>query len=253
MTKPGEGTSVPGPPLPFRAMAVAKRVLPSSVYYRYLGRHERGSLSVWRRLVDRAPVDSSILDVGAYHGLYALAARERRSDVEVVAFEPNQEALATLRAACAGRSIATEGLAVAAVTGSVSFSLDGESSGIVAADHEGDGVQLAAVSLDDWTDAHGADPWLLKVDVEGGEDGVLTGGRRVMARARPIVLCEVLDDEAGRRVQRALPEGYRYFRIDEDRGLRHEQTIERRAWRHKNHLLVPAEHASMVQDAVAGG
>ncbi|MEM7285170.1 MAG: FkbM family methyltransferase [Actinomycetota bacterium] len=242
---------IPKPPLPLRAMTVAKRILPHPVYYRYLGRHERTSMALWGALVDRAPGGAVILDVGAYHGVYAEAARQRRADVAVIAFEPNADALEKLRPTCADLEIAVEELALARATGSVAFSLDGESSGIVDHDNARERIEVGAVSLDDWADANGADPWLLKIDVEGSEDDVLTGGRMTMERARPIVLCEVLDDAAGRRVEQALPDDYCYFSIDEDRGPRRESSIRRWAWRHKNQLLVPSESVGMVEEAAA--
>lgn len=55
---------------------------------------EPASLAVWCHLARTA---TGILDIGAYTGIYALAAAARRPDIAVHAFEPNPYSVARLR------------------------------------------------------------------------------------------------------------------------------------------------------------
>lgn len=230
------------PPLPPRAMNALKRVLPDGVYHRFVGRHEKGSMALWQRLVAALAPGSAVLDIGAFHGEYAVAAARGGHGLRVWAFEPNDGEMPELQSACAPLGIVVEPAAVTATDGTVSFALDGQKSHMLSADDDaGDVLDVRAVALDSWLPDDALPVALMKVDVEGAEDDVFLGGSALMARCRPVVLCEILSDEAGQRVERALPEHYRYFRIDEDHGPVPETSLRRRAWRHKNHLLVPAE------------
>ena len=69
----------------------------------------------------------------------------------------------------------------------------------------GSGV-VRSVTLDAFADAH-PDPDLVKLDVEGAELRVLAGARRLVERARPLVLLELHDPRTLDAVAAALP-GY---------------------------------------------
>src|SRR4051812_34182023 len=60
----------------------------------YQRKFEPGSMALWCRYARSA---SSILDVGAHVGVYALAAAALRPDLQIHAFEPNPFAAARLR------------------------------------------------------------------------------------------------------------------------------------------------------------
>jgi len=51
-------------------------------------------------------------------------------------------------------------------------------------------VEVEAVSLDEFSAEHRL-PTLIKIDVEGAEAEVLRGSERLVARARPVLICEV--------------------------------------------------------------
>lgn len=55
---------------------------------------------------------------------------------------------------------------------------------------------VIALSLD-WLAERMPDPDVIKIDVEGAEKEVLTGGERLMRRCSPVVLCEVSGINAG--------------------------------------------------------
>lgn len=217
----------PNPWNPY-VQAGLKRVLPEAVYLRYVGRHELGSMRIWREYA-RACTDA-ILDIGAYHGVYALAAREENSRVPIYAFEPSPSSLPVLRQVCEEKNIHIEAFAVAERTGEVGFRIRGQGSQMA----EDGPIRVSTISLDEWAKVPVS---LLKIDTEGAEAAIFRGARRLL-ESKPTILCEVLHNEAGEAVMDALP-GYRYFRIDEDRGTEERQRITREHWRHKNWLLLP--------------
>ena len=75
------------------------------------------------------------------------------------------------------------------------------------------------IALDRWCERHGVLPALIKIDVEGHEPAVLSGGSDVLSRCRPIILCEVSSNAAGDAVMRTLPPRYRYYRSMKNAGL----------------------------------
>lgn len=221
----------PYPPLVRR---VLKKTLPNAIYRRYVGRHEDYSMKLWRKLAAQVSGDDSILDVGAYHGEYALAAREVNASAIVVAFEPDPKNLAVLVESCCDKEISIQPVAVGATNGVVKFACNGQAGSVSL---RGEGVSVDCVTLERIVPRIA----LAKIDVEGYEDQVLLGGANKLAADRPAILCEVLSEEGSARVMAALPPNYRFFRIDENRGIKESPVIYRDDWRYKNWLLVPQE------------
>jgi hypothetical protein len=57
----------------------------------------------------------------------------------------------------------------------------------------------------------------MKIDVEGGEADVFAHGQSFLAEHRPDMLCEVLPDADGSRLEELLrPFGYRYYHVGAD-------------------------------------
>jgi FkbM family methyltransferase len=219
-----------------------KRFLPERHYARHFGRHERGSLHIWKTLVAQLGVRDTILDIGAFHGEYALAARSENRFVTIYAFEPNPFSAAILREKCDGLDIHLKECAVTRKSGQVTLSISSAMSHLVNTD-EGDRqahVQVRAISLDEWAVGKEMCVSLMKIDVEGAESDVLLGAKYALTRDRPVILCEVLSDEAGLNVMRSLPVGYQYYHIDENSGLIIRTVIDRKSWKNKNWLLVPS-------------
>ncbi len=100
-------------------------------------------------------------------------------------------------------------------------------------------IDVETLTLDRWIDeGRIAEVDLVKIDVEGTEHRVLAGMRRTLDRCRPILICEILTVEAGRRVRAHTdPLGYRVYRLT-DGGLVPVpgDLVRERAWR--NYLLV---------------
>jgi len=92
----------PWPPIVRRTL---RKVLPRQLYRRYIGRHEDISLAIWRELAVHVPDGIAILDIGAFHGEFSLAARDANRMVKVFAFEPNPLNLEVLQSTCFSRNI----------------------------------------------------------------------------------------------------------------------------------------------------
>jgi len=66
----------------------------------------------------------------------------------------------------------------------------------------------------DWLLMHMPKPDVLKIDVEGAESGVLRGGERLLATARPVVLCEANADSRAEVSAILSRHGYRFYDWD---------------------------------------
>jgi len=237
----------PWPPI---ARRVLRRVLPHRIYRRHIGRHEDCSLAIWRGLARVVPPETAILDIGAFHGEFSLAARAENSALKIFAFEPNHANRETLCPSCAANDIDVVAAAVADRDGVVRFvysaatSHIADTSAMLSSGSTSEGEDVPALALDTWLAGRGVTVSLVKVDVEGAEAMVLRGARTMLRSSEPIILCEVLSDAAGDAVMRELPPSYRYWHIDENRGVAPRQRITRKKWRNKNWLLVPESKAA---------
>lgn len=187
-----------------------------------LGGWEKVSLSLWLKLCRGA---STILDVGANTGIYALCAKAASPGSRVVAFEPVQRVFEKLRLNCELNSFDIECFQQAASdrdgTGVI---IDPPSDHVYSVTVDGGwdcaGATRAVVPtirLDSFIAQRGlARVDLIKIDVETHEPQVLAGLGEHLQRMRPTMLVEVLSDELGARVEELVQGcGYVFFDIDE--------------------------------------
>jgi len=216
--------------------------LPKSVYRRHVGRHEDESLRLWRAFAKRVTPPRAILDIGAFHGEFAIAAREVNPEAPIFAFEPNPDSLSYLNTACAGKGISIVPNAVSDQDGTVSFLCSTAQSRILKNDAPTtteQTVQVQCLSLSAWVSDQRVSPALIKIDIEGAEPAVLKAARGMVEDCQPVILCEVLTNEAGDLLRKALPAGYSYWQIEENGGVQENDRIARYKWRNKNWLFVP--------------
>jgi FkbM family methyltransferase len=98
-------------------------------------------------------------------------------------------------------------------------------------------VSVVTVTLD-WLLDHVPAPRVVKIDVEGAEDRVLSGAARLLGQVKPIVICEVSDYNAD--TVTALLHGHGYSLFDLDSEVR-TRPVERAVW--STLALPPAAHA----------
>jgi len=204
-----------------------------------------------------------ILDIGANTGLYTLAAAASDPATQVIAFEPLApvrrllQRNISLNPALKAR-ISIEPVGLSSQAGSFSFYETINNRGYVStsSSFEAEHVEVVGdeyvehtirtVTLDDFAQGlNGRQVTFMKIDVEGHEHAVITGGRQFLARHRPIFTVEVLSNsEKGSIDQFLVEEDYLAFAMapgvlrQRDRMMFFSD-----AW---NHLLVPAEKKDQI-------
>lgn len=172
-------------------------------YERRLSRHVGGILR---------PGDTAF-DVGSHLGYFGiLMAKAVGAGGKVVCFEPDpglHEALennVSRNRALIPADVSVARLAVGEARGKTSFEAGGHSTRGRLSD-SGD-VEVDVITLDDAVERFGA-PRFVKVDVEGGEVGVLAGGEATVASKETAFGIEIHSDELGRTCRAFLEDaGY---------------------------------------------
>ena len=160
---------------------------------------------------------SVMWDVGAHIGfLSAIAARAVGPNGHVVAFEPLPENVVRLRQTVEANELTNVTIREVAVSSSVGrsdFYLHSSSSqgGLMRTD-SAPRIDVPTTTLDAelrlWRP-----PALVKIDVEGSEGDVIAGAQRLFTDVRPLLIIELLTEEAFARAQALLPH-YTLRRID---------------------------------------
>lgn len=179
------------------------------------------SMKLWCRLAGTA---STVVDMGAHVGVYALAAAALRPDVPVHAFEPNLFAFCRLRVnrsingfsnlreyycALADKNVVTTLIAPAHKGEAIN------SGARIMTAPPGPNVNTTFVAASPF-DAFGIDignRGLIKIDVEGAEALVFAGMKNALA-ARPDILLETFSAENCDKINAMIaPLGYRAFKV----------------------------------------
>lgn len=129
-----------------------------------------------------------ILDIGAHVGFYTLLFSDAVGpDGKVVSFEPSLKNFNVLKRhmvinKCENVRLVNK--AVSDISGA-GFLFEGESSFTNHLGEKGVGVEIT--TIDEWCENEGFAPNLIKIDVEGFEPNVLTGGRMTIQKYSPVV------------------------------------------------------------------
>ena len=132
------------------------------------------------------PFGATVIDVGANIGIMACSLAVQRPDLSVIAIEPVPPNVECLRRNVVANGLNNVEVIHAAVTdkpGRVRVNVNGPWSVVM----EHGEAEVPAVTLDEFTSRNVG---LVKIDVEGWEPYVLSGGRTLMAAHRPRVLME---------------------------------------------------------------
>jgi FkbM family methyltransferase len=160
-----------------------------------------------------------LFDVGANCGLYSLMCCSRDANLKAVCFEPHPLTFSRLQKNVAAnrfeRQISIVNAAVGANAGECTLEISGDSSMAAVSTstfrlfETSSKVQVKLISLDDFAEASGLFPDLIKIDVEGFEVEVLRGAAKCLKRARYLIMechspelkaaCESLLQESGFR------------------------------------------------------
>lgn len=187
------------------------------------GLHERISMEYWLKL---AKYSNTILDIGAYHGIYALAAKSANKNAAVYAFEPVPQNFNIMKQNIEFNNFDIysnqcgisdhDGTAVfcgdnftSATTGSLN------KSNFVDKPHQEIRVQIRSIAS--FIKEHRIKKIdLIKIDVEGHEYEVILGMKEYLKTMRPQLLIEITSSESAEKLKPLLEGiGYHYFDVDE--------------------------------------
>lgn len=188
---------------------------------------EKVSMSLWIKLLQRSNI---VFDVGANTGLYSLVTKALRPDARVFAFEPIRRVYTKLQENNAlngydimcvkkaasnanGKAIVYDTPTEHVLSVTVGKNLNSPEKKVIP-------TEVETIRLDTFIKEQQLDRLdLMKLDVETHEPEVLEGLGEYLARYRPTMLVEVLNDEAGRRVEQIV-DGleYLYFNVDDGAG-----------------------------------
>ena len=144
----------------------------------------------------------TFVDVGSNIGAYSVLMSQVPSLEKTVAFEANQSAAREMRANFQLNSldVDVQTVAVSDQNGTLNFGivsrLAGNSAIVDTSDNQSfrEVEQVECVTLDDALEGCSG-PFGIKIDVEGMELDVLNGARETIARERPVLIVEILEDE----------------------------------------------------------
>jgi tRNA (mo5U34)-methyltransferase len=217
-------------PLPFGAWWLARDDHVSRPIVE--NRFETAEFSFMRRHLQPG---MKVLDIGAHHGFYSLLASRSVGDSgRVYSFEPSlRERRALLKHVRLNRcrNVSVQDIALGDRNGRASlFVVEGSQTGCNSlkppiVDTQASAESVRVSRLDDWLSEQKFDHVdFVKLDVEGGELGVLNGAQRLLERQpRPIILAEVQDlrtyswsYKAKDIIELLRQKDYKWFRLLED-------------------------------------
>jgi FkbM family methyltransferase len=168
--------------------------------WKYRLQEDRAEIAFLRRRVTRG---MTVFDIGAHKGGYTYwMARAAGRSGTVVAFEP-QEAGAALLGSLFNGAVRVERLAVADREGTARFFIQPQpysvsfEASIVDKYENATAVEVHLTTIDSYCRSHHLAPHFIKIDVEGFEWEVLTGGSEVLAACRPLLLIEIEERHIG--------------------------------------------------------
>jgi FkbM family methyltransferase len=166
---------------------------------------EPQSLAAWAEMCEKG---GTVIDVGGYSGLFAIAAA--KMGCHVICFEPMPLNASRILENCHlnGVNVELHNAVASDEPGIVDLTynpkVEGMTSGASLVRKKGFKLPVRAMTIDSLN----VNPVAIKIDVERGEPLVLAGARETLARARPQLLVEVLDEEREELVRKSV-DGYR--------------------------------------------
>lgn len=165
------------------------------------------------------PSCATFFDIGANVGYYSLLAKKLNSDIKIHSFEPSIGAKYFLKKNCSINhfdDITRVDKALGNYTGTIEF-YEEKNPKFLYLEHHGGGIGNTAntweidnslkynvdvIRLDDYCkEAHVTTIDLIKIDTEGTEDLVFSGGKESILRSNPIIICEVLSGRIESKIQ----------------------------------------------------
>lgn len=195
---------------------------------------EKETLGIWLKL---SAISPTILDIGANTGCFALMSKTVNENAYIAAFEPVKRVFEKLEfnVKLNNYDIKCLELALSNYTGTATiFDQPTEHVYSVSVNKDISNTNLQTIpteiktlTLKDFISENSLTKIdLMKIDVETHEAEVLQGMGEYLAKFKPTMLIEILNDEVGKNIQALIDDlGYLYFNIDEDHGLTRTTTL----------------------------
>lgn len=190
--------------------------------------YEPTSMRLWR---ERATSSRTILDIGAFSGVYALVAAYTNPGCAVHAMEAARRTygrlLANMQINRLTQRVHCTNLAVSNDRGHETFmrfrgeNILGIGDSFLAKDNvaaQASEERVETIGLDTFCREREIEPDLVKIDVEGAELLALDGMRDLLAARRAHLLIEVTPKTAPEMANRLSEAGYTVYRVDERSG-----------------------------------
>lgn len=183
-------------------------------------------------LVKHLKDEDVFYDVGANYGFYTYLAQELIFNGEVHAFEPLPNVFEYLgRNADSRKGVFLNNIALAAQSGTIPFfdaSFGRHSAGstmresaVIAHGLAYQKIEVPALTLADYAKDHRA-PTIMKIDTEGSEADVVSGGLSVLSKNHPLIIMEIWNGAQNAVYMKAVSElrnaGYRKARRINEEG-----------------------------------
>lgn len=181
----------------------------------------------------------TFLDVGAYTGVFTLAVTAANPGLQAHAFEIVPAVADTLARNIARNDVADRTQMHTVGVGDPQMTMQvpaGDSGSALPSFYSSDmqfdeGTGVSFVALDEFTGTV-ADPVVMKIDVEGGEQTLLRFGQKFLATHRPDILCEVLADADGQVLESLLaPHGLGFYAVGKGQVHRRQHLVPDPAYR----------------------
>ena len=236
--------AIPGSPK-FRFSIDGFDLVAMPLYWRGARGYEEANVRIYLNLLGDC---GTVLDVGAYVGLYSILAGLQDRDRRVYAFEPMPDIADVLE-----KNVRLNRLSNVEVVRSAVADRDGEASlyipyaGLPTSSSLRHGfrearntIRVPMVSLDSFVRSRGIERVdLIKIDTETTEPEVLEGASWVVARDAPLIICEVLPLGAADRLTAYFDQrDYAYFLITDAGALRKSAIVADPAGEYWDYLLV---------------
>jgi FkbM family methyltransferase len=248
--------AIPGSPK-FRLAIHGFDLVAMPLYWRGARGYERAAVRTYLGLLDGC---GTVIDVGAYIGLYSILAGLHDGDRRIYAFEPMPAIADVLM-----ENLRLNRLSNVEVVRAAAADRDGEAdlyipyAGLPTSSSLRSGfrqaretIRVPAVSIDSFVRERGVERVdLMKIDTETTESEVLTGASGVVDRDEPVILCEVLLPDAAHRLG-AFFDGrdYAYFLITDGGAVPMGAITADNAAEHPDYLFVPRSRLSRFASAL---
>lgn len=224
--------------------------------------YEPTSLRLWSALSGHSP---TVLDVGAYTGIYALTSAMTNPKTRVFAFEALERAYNRLQINKSVNrciNLAPVHAAVSDCAGVAEFNVYTGSDILTTGSsmlpkNVGREIfekcQVKTLALDDFFADHDSRVGLIKIDVEGAEDLVIQGSAKIIKKYYPDILIELLkgaDIDAVEKIIHGL--GYKFYQInDAEHTIQQIPHLQTATGMHNLNTLITTKDLGQIQGLLA--